>query len=1765
MWEAHHPVASEAGAHLENERRLSSEEDRDPQVVNGEERRFFIALGSGRYRGLPAEDQLPCVAADIAEMTRLFEGFGYQAVLAGLGQYDSADQIKQKLSHWSRDVALSQSDVVALYFAGHGATVGRDRHYLFCWDSQEDDLAASAIATEDLARILCRGRLNHLLLILDTCAGGAGSADAVTLALQAVAYRQSGDDNSTGLWFLASARRKDTADDGAFVECFCASIAAAVERTGQRQRYVDLSTLVSAVNERFESIRVGQRAELAGGLVTGLAPFIPNAGFREELPPVGTDLEIQRRVADRDLADHFGPRSRGVEYESEQGQYFSGRNRVLSELVSWITAVEADGAGRIITGNPGCGKSAVLGRIVALSNSDYRARIDLSTADLATIIPENSIAVAVHARHKALEEVVTKIAAGLGFDADGPAALLQELSRHERSEPSIVIVVDALDEAGSGTAADAGARGEPRRIARELLRPMSEIATVKLLVGTRRELLTSLGTTFRTLDLDMPTYRADEDVAGYVRQVLLAADEPEILTPYRNMVELAQQIGEGVAHRASGVFLVARMTARSLRSAPLVDTSEPGWIEGLPSEIGAALDDFLARFGSDELRVRRMLLPLAFAEGQGLPRGKIWTRLASELSGVRCTEEDVSWALDVAAPYVSEVTEGAWSVYRLFHQSLAEHLRNVSGRTIEEIQGVVVDALVATVPVHAEAESPDWFAALPYVNQHLATHAAAAGVLDQLVGDPSFLLAANQLALLRALTSTVSEEAWKIRSAYEHVAHRLTSAHPIGDRAADLQLSARRCGADSLAERIDQLGIELPWSARWAWWSTSGAHRVLEGHTKDVLCVATGDLDGRPIAVTGASDRTARIWDLITQRQVGKPLETHVPISAIAVGDLDDYTVALAGGIDGVVQIWDLSSGQQFGEPLEGHTSGIEAIALGVIQGAPVVLTASLDGMARLWNLADRTQLRSPLTAHKRTVRTAALGQINGRPIAVTGGEDKRAYVWDLTGLIDGEPISAPRALIGHAAEVTAVAIAQREGAMVALIGDKAGMLSVWDLSECQQIGQPLSAHRHFQSGYAGILSIAVEETAAIPRILTTGTQDSKLWDLSSLRQYGHPLSGHVGRINGASLIVGPQGSLAVTVSEDRTARIWDLSISQPSAGHTDSVHSLAFAEIDGQPLALTGGTGGTARLWDLRSRSEIGRTLDGHSEDVRSCALGKLNGRLLAVTAGTDTTIRIWDPIQGTSLRILRGHTNAVNQVHLASLNGEDVLVSASEDGTIRLWDPSADTAISLDGHIGGVSRIAVRQTGSSLEIAAITSHNYAYIWQIAADLSVYCEASLDLAEVVAPTSEGLNVAFFGSRPIVLFTREDNGVHAADIRTTKKVGMPLMGHTDIVRYAAFGRIGSQAVVASIAYDQTIRITDLVSGILLQTSFDIQSSFVTGVEFIFGQVDRTPVGITCSPIEVRVWDLRSMLPIGEPLCGGDHDVTGLTIMLVPDAIPDPELVVTSSYKGALRVHSLADGGQVTAHCTSSTYTMSMATASIGRDIFAVQGGWREIRVWDLGVQRRIGTIREPGGIHCLQTYRLDGNWLVISAFEDSTIRIWDLLSCTPFGPPLIGHTARVTDFVTSSAKDLLISASSDGTARIWDLRTHELVGDPLTGHELGVKAVTLGQLGSRDIVITGDGSGYIRAWDLTTRESLNLGIPPNSDAIAQLRMLALNDVPILVIADAIGRIRVWNLGIQTQMMGINVESSIQDMALTETADLCVATDVGVVALKLNLS
>jgi WD40 repeat protein len=59
--------------------------------------------------------------------------------------------------------------------------------------------------------------------------------------------------------------------------------------------------------------------------------------------------------------------------------------------------------------------------------------------------------------------------------------------------------------------------------------------------------------------------------------------------------------------------------------------------------------------------------------------------------------------------------------------------------------------------------------------------------------------------------------------------------------------------------------------------------------------------------------------------------------------------------------------------------------------------------------------------------------------------------------------------------------------------------------------------------------------------------------------------------------------------------------------------------------------------------------------------------------------------------------------------------------------------------------------------------------------------------------------------------------------------------------------------------------------------------------------------------------------------------------------------------------------------------------------------------------------------------------LLASASLDNTVRLWDVDSGQPHGPPLTGHTDLVNAVAFSPDGKLLASASYDKTVRLWDI------------------------------------------------------------------------------------------------------------------------------------
>ncbi|MFC8002548.1 WD40 repeat domain-containing protein [Streptomyces olivaceus] len=1166
-----------------------------------------------------------------------------------------------------------------------------------------------------------------------------------------------------------------------------------------------------------------------------------------------------------------------------------------------------------------------------------------------------------------------------------------------------------------------------------------------------------------------------------------------------------------------------------------------------------------------------MLIALAFSEGKGLPRGRTWTVMSTVISGVPCTEGDVSWVLDVAEAYIAEVVDDdRRSVYRLYHKALAEHLRATADRPPEELQRLVVEALISLVPV-ASGEQPDWFAAVPYVRQHLSTHAAAAGVLATLIKDPGFLLASEPLALLRALASIEGESSRRIRSSYEQVAHRLTSDHAIGGRAADLQLSARRCEASELADRIEEVGVDLPWSARWAWWSTSGVHRLLQGHTKTVGCVAVGELDGRPIAVTGSDDETVRVWDLTSQRQIGEPLPVGTSVSAVSIGELGDYTVVLTGAADGTVKVWDLSAGQEYGEALTGHTNRVESITIGTFNGRTVVLTASADGTARIWDLIERQQLGAELAAHKRTVRDADLGQFGGRPVAITGGDDKAVHIWDLTDVFDGGDARLDGSpLIGPADAVTAVCMAELDGRSVALVGDAAGMLSRWDLTDRRQIGEPVMAHVYWRG--SGVRSAVTGRLKGRLVALTCGRGEARLWDLRALQQVAPPLRGHVEDIQAATL-TGGDSSLGVTVGRDRTARIWDLTAEQPDEGHSQPVGCTALCEDRGRTLLVTGGQDATARLWDLRTRVQIGQPMKCHSGVISAVAIAVLDGQTVVATGGSDTEVRLWDPFTGSPLKPpFLGHTNAVRCAVFCALGGVPVLVTGGEDGTVRVWDVARGEMAGppLVGHIGGVEHLAVRPSGRGIEIILATSLDHAYVWQIGHGPGNHWpsepRAHFDAAELT-PSARTVGVAFHGGRAVAVVTFKGNEVYVHDVLNASRVGGPYPGHTGLAIAGTLGRIGEATVVVTASLDNTVRIWDLETAAPMGPpleGYNLPWDDLRCAAPVLTHIDGVDLAVVATWRDVRVWDVASMRPIGEPLGDSERGLVSADILRPPGG---KAVVVTGATDGVVRTHDLDSGQQVAAHLTSTgQVTFGAVAAQMDGDILLVRSSWPDTQAWSLSSRKQLGKRATLSRRSCLLTTN-SGEVAVVSIGPDYTLDAWGLHSLAPICPPMSGHTAEVMALRAGTVGRIraVASASADGTVRLWDPSRGDQLGEPLGGHDEGAYAVEIAHWSGRSSVITGTGDGRLRVWDMASGQDTSVDLEPFPSAVRAIRAAEIDGVPLLLAADRYGLMRVWAVDAPLRTAELDIGSGINGIAIDTGGQVCVATDMGVIALRLNLA
>jgi WD40 repeat protein len=1633
-------------------------------VGNGSEatgRRLLLTCAQRHFPFAPELDREE-LGEDVQRMVELLCGgeflpaHGRYEHVNVLGDSPTSTQLQQRLRDFCTSEERRPNDYIILYMTGHGEILEDGDHVLLASDVQPRDLLLGSVRTADLIRLAVTGtQVSRLLFLLDTCYSGKGGEDMAREALRRVGY-------GGGVVLVAATTKAQEARPGAFTSCLERAVRS-LAVAGSAPSSIRIGALVGVMKNDAAWPATQSVQWNAIGLGDDEPAFLLNPRYNRAL--IEADLLEQERASDRsthekqadvDLEERFLPRIR----------WFTGRHRALEDLSQWLnrSGQERGSIGpdhRVVTGQAGSGKSAVVGLISALADADHAPSVPRGGLPPNFVIRPGAVAKAIYAGSMATDDVCARLAGALGVKATSTRELLE--ARRGSPGPPVAVIVDAVDEAA-----------DPVGLIKDLLAPlMREPAlAVRLLIAGRPHRLTAelLGTPtssrYAVIDLDDSVYADPMSIRKYAQRILLAQDSLDSSYRPSGIYRAAQkstleEIASAIAEAAGPSFLVARITATTESTAtrlPVPDDRD--WRRALPRRAGPAMRrDLQYRLGSDAERAAQILLPLAYAQGAGLPWEDIWLRLADALSPeAHLAGSDLIWLRRSAGSYAVEgLTHDERSVYRLYHRALAEHL--LTGRDEQADEKRIAGVLVSQVPF-AGNMSRDWEAAHPYVLDHLATHAARGHAIDDLLIDPAFLLAAARPALLAALTAAVDRSAIVAADAYRRAARNLQACNPR-ERASYLALAAR-CGyAPQLAKATDRLVTPRVWASRWASWRPETPHRSLQGHTGPVLAVAAAEMDGRSVAVTGSADGSVRVWDVATGSVVGEPLTGHTgAVNAVAVTEMDGRLLVVTGSDDRSVRVWDLATGAPEAGALTGHGDRVSAVAVANLEGRPVAVTGSADGSVRVWDLTTGDTIAEPSTGHTGSVSAVAVVQFDGRSLAVTGVTDGSVRTWDVsTGAQFGDPLT------GHTGSVAAVAVAEVEGRPVTITGGWDKSVRIWDLGSGIPVGEPFTGHTD------SVMAAAITQLAGRSVAVTASADRSlRVWDLATGETGGQPLTGHTGPIYALAIRHHRDRPRAVTGSRDGSVRVWDLATGTDAAvfaAHEAAIYAIAIGEVKGQEVAVTGSADRSARIWDLATGAPVGPPLVGHSSWVMAVAIATVGDRRVVVTGSADWSVRVWDAAAGDPIGDpWAGHTGTVNALAIAEIDGRPVVVTGSADWSVRVWDlatgrPFADPCT---GHSGPVLAMAVVQ--------------------------------------------------LHGRPVIVTGSADRSIRMWDLTTGTPIGHPLLGHTAPVHALAAADVEDGLMAVSGSGGGSVRLWKLTTGTAVTDPVTRHADSVTSAT-VGDLADRRITVTGSADGSVRVWDLSTGASIGQPLQGHSAEVRATKVM----CLAGRPVAVTGSADRSLQMwdldSGLAIGDPMTGHSGGVT---AVAVTVLDDTAIAVSGSEdRTIRVWHLrtdGFRRGHTLVGHNHRVGAVALAEVGGRLHAVTGSDDGTVRLWDTGTGRPVNRLIRPVRLRVSAPVRSIAvtslngRPVAVVGCRDGEIWTWDLTSHRCLGRLVGPGEAHSGA--LAALGERGLVV---GFGpHLHIY----RDFMSGELPHTIELDAEINSIATHETSTVVVTTRLG-------------------------------------------------
>jgi eukaryotic-like serine/threonine-protein kinase len=445
----------------------------------------------------------------------------------------------------------------------------------------------------------------------------------------------------------------------------------------------------------------------------------------------------------------------------------------------------------------------------------------------------------------------------------------------------------------------------------------------------------------------------------------------------------------------------------------------------------------------------------------------------------------------------------------------------------------------------------------------------------------------------------------------------------------------------------------------------------------------------------------AQLWDVDSGKELFRSSELKFPVSQVRFS-ADGGRLFYASMIDyGILEI----------------ESKRETIGKWQLPSSVSALDFVPDGRFAVTACADRNIYRCDLQTGKsnrrlveKTTEVKAVAVSgDGKRFVAAGGEllmngkeivrkdNKAVYVGCKVCLWDLGSGREEACFQGHASLVTCVAISADGSRALSGSMDKtmrlldltrngdsgAGLPEATGASPLDKLDPTRIPAQQRPPGFNELVAVLKDNTSEVFGVafsgngkrLISGANDrvARVWDLTGTepRQVA-VLQGHNGYI--AEVALTPDGQTAATGSNDGTVRVWDLSGAEPRVRDVIANHEGGYSSVavspDGKTLALSGQRG-EIRLFDLGAdKPKELEQLTGHKFRPASLSFSG-DGRTLA-SVSNDRTARLWDmtrtpPVEKKVINNFVGNPMGVS----LSPSGNKLTVSCM-DGAVHLWDLS-------------------------------------------------------------------------------------------------------------------------------------------------------------------------------------------------------------------------------------------------------------------------------------------------------------------------------------------------------------------------------------------------------------------------------------------------------------------------------------------------------------